>query len=169
MPTAPTPPDLVFVLHGFVGLDHSVKGGPKTLKLSSGGRAPCSTGFLCQESVVGTHLYQCTSWRCCERLHLASVNFFLRLFQCGCPFHDDLQVHLLTVHSLSVQQFCTKNIMTPMSHPPYSPDLIPRDFLLFPWMKKVLKGKHFANVKEVKQKNSRNTKRHQNQKVQKLS
>ena len=44
--------------------------------------------------------------------------------------------------------------MTPMPHPPYSPDLTPSDFLLllFPWMKKVLKGKHFANMEEVKQK-----------------
>ena len=43
--------------------------------------------------------------------------------------------------------------MTPMPHPPYAPDLAPSDFfLLFPWMKKVLKEKHFANVEEVKQK-----------------
>ena len=27
-------------------------------------------------SVLGTHLYQCTSWHCCERLWSASVNFF---------------------------------------------------------------------------------------------
>ena len=68
-------------------------------------------------------------------------------------------------NTLSVQQFLTKNGMTPMPHPPYSPDLTPSDFLLllFPWMKKVLKGKHFANMEEVKQKNSGNTKRHQNQ------
>ena len=38
-----------------------------------------------------------------------------------------------------------------MPHPPYSPHLTP-DFLLFPQMKKVLKGKYFADVEEVKQK-----------------
>ena len=27
-------------------------------------------------NVLGTHLYQCTSWCCCERLCSASVNFF---------------------------------------------------------------------------------------------
>ena len=37
-------------------------------------------------------------------------------------------------------------------HPPYSPDLTPSDFFLFPRMKKVLKGKHFAQVEAVKQK-----------------
>ena len=51
--------------------------------------------------------------------------------------------------------------MTPMPHPLYLPNLAPSDFFLFPWVKKVLKGKRFANVKEVKQKNSRSTKRHQ--------
>ena len=46
------------------------------MKLSSGGLTPCTTGFPFKVTVLGTHLYQCTSWCCCERLHLASVNFF---------------------------------------------------------------------------------------------
>ena len=37
-------------------------------------------------------------------------------------------------------------------HPLYLPDLTQSDIFLFPQMKKVLKGKHFANVEEVKQK-----------------
>ena len=42
----------------------------------------------------------------------------------------------------------------PAPHPLYSPNLAPSDFFvcLFLWMIKVLKGKHFADVKEVKQK-----------------
>ena len=40
--------------------------------------------------------------------------------------------------------------MTPVLHHPYSPD--PAQSTFFPLMKKVLKGKHFASVKEVKQK-----------------
>ena len=39
-----------------------------------------------------------------------------------------------------------------MLHPPYSPNLTPSDFVLFPKWKKVLKQNHFANVEEVKQK-----------------
>ena len=54
--------------------------------------------------------------------------------------------------TLSVQLFLTQNGMTPGPHPLYSSDLSPSDFFLFPWMEKVLKGKHFANVEEVKQK-----------------
>ena len=42
--------------------------------------------------------------------------------------------------------------MTPMPHPPYSPNLAPDDFFCFPWLKKFLKGKRLANVEEVKQK-----------------
>ena len=40
--------------------------------------------------------------------------------------------------------------MTQLLHPSYSPDLAPCIFFLFPQMKKVLKGKHFAGVEEVK-------------------
>jgi hypothetical protein len=38
------------------------------------------------------------------------------------------------------------------AHPPYSPDLAPCDFLLFPSMKGQKKGKRFAHVREVKKK-----------------
>ena len=80
----------------------------------------------------------------------------------------DLQTHLPT-HSLSVRQFLTNTSMTPLSHPPYSPDLALSDyfFFLFFWMKKVLKGKPFADVEEVLKK-GRSTKRHQNQRIQRL-
>ena len=58
--------------------------------------------------------------------------------------------------TLRVQQFLTKNDMTSLPRPPYSPDLSLSDFFLFvylfPCMKKVLKGKHFADVDKVKQK-----------------
>ena len=39
-----------------------------------------------------------------------------------------------------------------MPHPPYSPDPSLSDFYLFPWMKKVLKWKSFADVEDMKQK-----------------
>ena len=54
--------------------------------------------------------------------------------------------------TLSVQQFLTKNHMTAVPHPPYSPNLTPSDFFLFPWMKKVLKEEHSADGEQVKQK-----------------
>lgn len=36
-----------------------------------------------------------------------------------------------------------------IDHPPYSPDLAPSDYFLFPNLKKILKGKHFSNDSEV--------------------
>ncbi|VVC42343.1 Hypothetical protein CINCED_3A023661 [Cinara cedri] len=42
--------------------------------------------------------------------------------------------------------------MTTVPHPPYSPDLTPCDFFLFPRMKRNVKGKRFADIDEVKKK-----------------
>ena len=54
-----------------------------------------------------------------------------------------------------IQQFLTKNDMTPVPHPPYSPNISPKWHFLFSKMNKVLKGKPFANWKEVKQKTAK--------------
>ncbi|CAB0013034.1 unnamed protein product, partial [Nesidiocoris tenuis] len=64
-------------------------------------------------------------------------------------FHQD-NAHAHT--ALSVKQFLTKNGMTPIVHPPYSPDLAPSDFFLFPRLKRDLKGRRFTTLEEVKQK-----------------
>nr|CAI5864484.1 unnamed protein product [Callosobruchus analis] len=60
--------------------------------------------------------------------------------------HDNAPAHT----ALSIRQFLTKNGMTPIVHPPYSPDLAPCDFFLFPRLKRDMKGKRFATVEEVK-------------------
>ena len=62
--------------------------------------------------------------------------------------HDSATVHT----ALSVQQFVANNNMTITTHPPYSPDLEPYDFFLFPRMKRRMNGKRFADVCEVKKK-----------------
>ena len=54
--------------------------------------------------------------------------------------------------SRNERQLLTKNDMTPLTHPPYSPDLAPCDLSLFPRMKKDLKGNRFVDVDEVKEK-----------------
>jgi histone-lysine N-methyltransferase SETMAR len=48
-----------------------------------------------------------------------------------------------------VQEFLGKNKMVVVPHPPYSPDLTPRDFLLFPKTKTKLKGRRFDTVEEI--------------------
>jgi hypothetical protein len=39
---------------------------------------------------------------------------------------------------------------TILEHAPYSPDLAPSDFLLFPRIKNILKGEHFDDVDKIK-------------------
>jgi len=56
-------------------------------------------------------------------------------------------------NALSVKQFLANKNITVLEHPPYSPDLAPCDFCLFPKIKSVLKGTHFVSVEHVKAKN----------------
>lgn len=72
------------------------------------------------------------------------------LWQTGDWFfhHDNAPAHT----SLLVRQFLAKNRMTTLPHPPYSPDLAPSDFFLFPRMKRGMKGLRFHDVAEVKEK-----------------
>jgi len=58
--------------------------------------------------------------------------------------HDNAPAHA----SLLVRQFLTRNAITVADHPPYSPDLAPCDFFLFPKVKKVLRGTHLDTVAE---------------------
>jgi transposase len=36
-------------------------------------------------------------------------------------------------------------------HPPYSPDLAPADFFLFPKLKTTLKGRRFQTIEEIQE------------------
>ena len=113
---------------------------PQNMELSSGWWVSCSTGFPCSVNVLGTHLYQCTSWHCCERLCSTSANFFWRLFQHICPFHDGWFTSAPAHIALNVQQFWTKNSMTSIPLPPYSQISSQVTFSCFPEWKKPSKG-----------------------------
>jgi histone-lysine N-methyltransferase SETMAR len=68
-----------------------------------------------------------------------SPDFFL--------LHDNAPAH----KTASICQFLTqKNVTTPY-HSPYSPDLSPPDYFLFPKLKMKLKGLHFASVAEIQE------------------
>ena len=60
--------------------------------------------------------------------------------------HDNAPSH----RSLLVKQYLAKHGVTTLEHPPYSPDLAPCDFYLFPRIKKAIKGHHFKSADEVK-------------------
>jgi len=60
--------------------------------------------------------------------------------------HDDAPAH--TSHL--VQQFLAKHGTAQLQQPPYSPDLAPCDFFLFPRLKKVLKEHRFEATEDIK-------------------
>jgi hypothetical protein len=51
--------------------------------------------------------------------------------------------------SLKTMEFVTNNNMVIVAHPPYSPDLAPCDFALFPKFKMNLKGQCFETSASV--------------------
>ena len=64
-------------------------------------------------------------------------------------FHkDNAPAHF----ALSVKQFLAKYSIPVLKHPPYSPDLAPCDFYLFPKVKSALKVTSFESVKAFQEK-----------------
>ena len=59
--------------------------------------------------------------------------------------HDNAPAH----NSLVVREFLTKNNVTTVPHPDYSPDLAPCDFYMFSKMKLQLKGWCFVSIEEI--------------------
>ena len=61
--------------------------------------------------------------------------------------HDNTPAHT----SMLVREFLAKNKTVIMPQPPYSLDLTPADFFLFPKLKTQMKGKRFATIEEIKE------------------
>jgi [histone H3]-lysine36 N-dimethyltransferase SETMAR len=59
--------------------------------------------------------------------------------------HDNARPHT----AARVLEFLAKNKVAVMKHPPYSPDLAPCDFWMFPKLKEVLRGRKFSSNKEI--------------------
>ena len=59
--------------------------------------------------------------------------------------HDNAPTH----KAASFCQFLTPKNVRVLYHPPYSPDLSPPDYFLFPKLKMKLKGLHFADVAAI--------------------
>jgi histone-lysine N-methyltransferase SETMAR len=72
-----------------------------------------------------------------------------QLWENGFILHQD---NAPSHSALSVKQFLAEKSITVLEHPPYSPDLAPCDFFLFPKVKSELKGTRFESVTEVKKK-----------------
>ena len=59
--------------------------------------------------------------------------------------HDNVPCHM----ALSITEFSTKKSISIVSLPPYSLNLCPCDFFLFPRLKKCLKGRHLSTLNNI--------------------
>ena len=59
--------------------------------------------------------------------------------------HDNAPCHT----AISIREFLNSKRITVVPQPPYSPDLSPCDFFLFPKLKHVLKGRHFGTLENI--------------------
>jgi len=59
--------------------------------------------------------------------------------------HDNATDHA----ALLTRRFLTDNNMTVVPQPPYSPDLAPSNFFLFPKLKMKFKGRRFHTLEEI--------------------
>jgi len=59
--------------------------------------------------------------------------------------HDNALCHT----SLLVRHFLSNENITMCLHPPYSPDLTPCDFWLFPKFQMTMKGKRFESIQDI--------------------
>ena len=62
--------------------------------------------------------------------------------------HDNAPAHA----AMFVREFLAKNKAVIMPQSPYSSDLVPADFFLFPKLKTPMKGKRFATIGDIKEK-----------------
>ena len=53
--------------------------------------------------------------------------------------------------SLLIRSYLAKHQTSVVPHPPYSPDLAPADFFLFPKLKTTLKGRRFQTTEEIQE------------------
>ena len=68
--------------------------------------------------------------------------------------HDNALAHLSNL----VQQFLAKREIVQLRQPPYSPDIAPSDFWMFPKLKMALKGKRFDDIETIQSNATRDLK-----------
>lgn len=62
-----------------------------------------------------------------------------------CLLHDNAPSH----KSIIVQQFLARRQAVTIDHPPYSPDLSPPDYFLFPKLKLKMKGQRYESIEAI--------------------
>jgi hypothetical protein len=80
--------------------------------------------------------------------HSCVVDLWQSLSKCvfGVLHHDNAPAHT----TLSAREFLASKQITVLEHPLYSLDLYPSDFYLFPKVKKILKGRYFDDIDDIR-------------------
>jgi transposase len=79
------------------------------------------------------------SYGVCQEILTENLDMPLIFYHANAPAHT----------SMKTTEFLTNNNMVIVPHPPYSPDLAPCDFALFPKLKMKLKERRFETVSDV--------------------
>ena len=78
------------------------------------------------------------------------LNRIRRVRLCMCESADRFLLHNAPSHNATiVKQFLAQRKVTVLDHPPYSPDLAPADYFLFPRVKSHLKGRLFDSISYI--------------------
>jgi len=97
--------------------------------------------FVLQGQTVNKHYYREVLERLRKRIHRVRPE----IADTRMLHHDNALCHT----AISVNEFLTKKDIPVLPQPPYSSDLSPCDFFLFPKLKFHLKGRHFGNVDNI--------------------
>ena len=101
------------------------------------------TEFLPQGQIVNQHVYKDVLRRLIRSVRDKRRDLWVN--DSWVLHHDNAPAH----NALSVRQFVAEKNIPMLEQPPYSPDLTPCDFFLFPKLKQVLKGTHFGDVEAI--------------------
>jgi hypothetical protein len=75
----------------------------------------------------------------------------METIQTFCQQLMDLESRQCTCsHGTICEGIFTSKQITVLEHPPYSPDLAPRDFFLFPKIKEIMKERYFDNIDDIR-------------------
>jgi len=101
--------------------------------------------FVQRGQMVNTQLYQEVLARLWDAVFRKRPEFsenHTRMLQ-----HENAPTHA----SLLIRSYLAKHQTLLEPHPPYSPDLAPADFFLFPKFKTTLKGRRFQTIEEIQE------------------
>ena len=98
--------------------------------------------FVPQGQTVNQHFYRAVL----ERLRKRVARVRPDIKDTWMLHHDNAPCHT----ALSVTEFLARKSIPVVPQPPYSPDLSPCDFFLFPRLKSKLKGHHFETLENIK-------------------